>query len=242
MSRRSSLSIVTICVLSAAFAACSTSLICIFLLKDNGFFEDCSPIVNKSGPADDFDYPTNPIVRYKDAISRSTTAYTDAKGGGEKKDVTNEKGIDFAIIGWPKTGTSFHYLQWSVIMLQKSKNLFILQLNHCEFFHLGTSFLLKVLGDHPEVVMPKGEFCHPAAGPRLLEEQRVKSLHQLIKQNNELQASSKSKLPKQYGIECPIMIWRMVSIEALMKVSYSTKLIVGLRHPVTWFESYYNYR
>ena len=114
----------TICALSAAFAACSTSLICVFLLKDNGFFEGCSRRTHKSGPADDFDYPTNLIARDKDAIARSTTAYTYDKGGSKRKDVTDEQGIDFAIIGWPKTGTSFYYLPYSEIVNMNTDSMF----------------------------------------------------------------------------------------------------------------------
>ena len=112
---------------------------------------------------------------------------------------------------------------------------------NCPFI-LGTSFLLKVLGDHPEVVMPEEEFCNATEGPPRLPEPRVESLRRLIKQTNQLQASSKSHPPKKLGIKCPVMIRRMMSIEALMKVSDSTRLIVGVRHPVKWFESYYNYR
>ena len=107
---------------------------------------------------------------------------------------------------------------------------------------VGTSFLLKVLGDHPEVVMPEEEFFNATEGPPRLEETRVESLRQLIKQNEQLQTSSQPNTPKKYGIKCPVMIRRMMSIEALMKVSDSTRLIVGVRHPIKWFESYYNYR
>ena len=90
--------------------------------------------------------------------------------------------------------------------------------------------------------MPEEEFCNATEGPPRLEETRVESLRQLIKQNEQLQTSSQSNTPKKYGIKCPVMIRRMMSIEALMKVSDSTRLIVGVRHPIKWFESYYNYR
>ena len=106
--------------------------------------------------------------------------------------------LDFAIIGFPKT---------------------------------GTSFLLEVLGAHPEITMPPKEFCaiHHADG------------------DNELSGwienqSAYQPYGQKYGIKCPTMIRVTNAIENLMKVSDETRLVVGVRHPVLWFQSFYNYR
>ena len=106
--------------------------------------------------------------------------------------------LDFAIIGFPKT---------------------------------GTSFLLEVLGAHPEITMPPKEFCsiHHANGD--------KQLSDWIKNESAYQPYG-----QKYGIKCPSMIRVTNAIENLIKVSDETRLVVGVRHPVLWFQSFYNYR
>lgn len=109
----------------------------------------------------------------------------------------NKTELDFAILGFPKT---------------------------------GTTFLIYALEQHPQVVMPpdgtaRMEFCqihHP---------QGHKELVNWIKN-----ASSAETAAAKYGIKCPTMVRSMNAIENLMKVSDRTKLIVGVRHPVLWFQ------
>jgi hypothetical protein len=106
--------------------------------------------------------------------------------------------LDFAVIGFPKS---------------------------------GTSFLLEVLGMHPEITMPSKEFCdiHHDNGDKLF--------MRWIKNQSALHPSG-----QKYGIKCPTMIRVTNAIDNLMKVSDQTRLVVGVRHPVLWFQSFYNYR
>jgi hypothetical protein len=85
--------------------------------------------------------------------------------------------------------------------------------------------------------MPKQEFCDMLGG------RGDEKLSEWMENEVALRASQPSGVPPQkYGIKCPQMIRRTESIENLMKLSDSTRLVIGLRHPVTWFESFYNYR
>jgi len=108
--------------------------------------------------------------------------------------------LDFAVIGFPKT---------------------------------GTSFLLEVLGNHAEIEMPPEEFCDIDKDNG---EVQIKNWLQSVQSN--LKASS----PLRYGIKCPVMVRTTHAITNLVNMSDRTRLIVGVRHPVRWFESFYNYR
>lgn len=44
------------------------------------------------------------------------------------------------------------------------------------------------------------------------------------------------------GIKCPGVFYRDIDMDNLDRYFPNTKLIVGLRHPISWFESFYNYR
>ena len=104
----------------------------------------------------------------------------------------------------------------------------------------GTTFLLDALNRHPEVVMPvpsKGnprEFCE-------LEKwfEDMKNISSTTSQS-----PHKTPTPTRYGFKCPTMIRSTEGVENLMKIAKDkdTRLVMGLRHPVLWFESFYNYR
>lgn len=53
------------------------------------------------------------------------------------------------------------------------------------------------------------------------------------------QSSSNPNLPT--GIKCPQDVSSTKSIDNYKKHFYKTKLIIGLRHPILWFESLYNF-
>lgn len=114
-------------------------------------------------------------------------------------DFNPSKDLNFAVIGWPKT---------------------------------GTSFLLNVLGNHPEVTMPNTEFCD------IVQDGGEKNLTDWME--NKVREMNNSSSVQKFGIKCPGMIRQTRSIENLMKLSDSTRLVVGVRHPVLWFESFYN--
>jgi len=110
--------------------------------------------------------------------------------------------LDFAVIGFPKT---------------------------------GTAFLLEQLEGHSQIQMSEGEFCqvHNVTSGA----ERV--LTWLTDISNSSDASTSNT---KYGIKCPTMVRDMSAIENLIKISDNTRLVVGVAHPVTWFEHFYNYR
>ena len=88
----------------------------------------------------------------------------------------------------------------------------------------GTTFLLDVLGKHPEISMPTRETCT----------------------NSGIDAAQQSKDERtpstRYGFKCPQMIRETALLEKFAPISNETRLVVGVRHPVLWFESFYNFR
>ena len=123
----------------------------------------------------------------------------------------NTSGLDFAILGFPKC---------------------------------GTTFLRKVLGHHHEVAMggrledeEHSEFCQIQHNDGV-----QKTMAWLENERSLAEASSNQQLPKQYGIKCPSMVRKPRAIVNLVKQSNEMRLVLGLRHPVRWFESMYNYR
>jgi hypothetical protein len=81
--------------------------------------------------------------------------------------------------------------------------------------------------------MPEDEFCEIHADPGNLA-RWIQETH-----NN---VSLTTPTPQKTGIKCPTGIKNTYQIETLMKLSSDTRLIIGVRHPVLWFESFYNYR
>ncbi|KAL7533118.1 hypothetical protein ACHAWF_004346 [Thalassiosira exigua] len=113
-------------------------------------------------------------------------------------------GLDFAVIGFAKT---------------------------------GTSFLLHQLKNHPEIYMDPNEFC------KISEKNGDRHMMEWL-QNVRAQTKhlSTSEAPRKYGIKCPTIIASMNAFDNSAKTSSDTRLVLGLRHPVRWFESFYNYR
>ena len=101
----------------------------------------------------------------------------------------------------------------------------------------GTTFLLDALNLHPEVVMPvpsrsdNREFCE------------LENWFEDMK-NISSPPQSSHETPTRYGFKCPSMIRATKGVEDLVKIAKDkdTRLVMGLRHPVLWFESFYNYR
>jgi hypothetical protein len=122
----------------------------------------------------------------------------------------NTSGLDFAILGFPKC---------------------------------GTTFLRKVLGYHRDIAMggrmedeEHSEFC------QIQHNDGVQKTMAWLEHERSLEASSNQQLPKQYGIKCPSIVRKPRAIVNLVKQSNEMRLVLGVRHPVRWFESVYNYR
>ncbi|KAL7508248.1 hypothetical protein ACHAXN_008860 [Cyclotella atomus] len=92
---------------------------------------------------------------------------------------------------------------------------------------------MSLFAKHPEITMPEKEFCELPAVPD--------NLTRFIQETHDKVSLAKSTRQKT-GIKCPTIIKDAYQIESLMKLSSDTRLIVGVRHPVLWFESFYNYR
>lgn len=123
-----------------------------------------------------------------------------------KKDLIDSNGqvsadvsdmLDFAIIGNPKT---------------------------------GTTFLVEWMNRHEQLYLPNLEMRHllrRKQGPAL-------TVQQFLPRYNR-------KRPDQFlGYKCPADVREMVALRHLRNHFPKTKLIIGLRHPVLWMESFYN--
>lgn len=178
----------------------TTLIICIFLMFMS--LQSVSPIFSRY-PVEDHDEAPATRVLPQSATSNDVSlpqSNYDATSY-DVRDGSNRTGLDFAIIGFPKT---------------------------------GTTFLLDVLGQHPEIVMPPSEFCQIHS---------VTGANETLDWMQTVQSSSPSRSANfVYGIKCPSMVRNTNAIENLAEMSDKTRLVVGVRHPVKWFESFYNYR
>ena len=103
--------------------------------------------------------------------------------------------LDFAIVGFPKTGTS-------TLMLYLEK-------------HSDTVFI------------PNEERCE------LGWNQHVKLIRELYRHYQP---------GRRMGIKCPRDLEIDLSLNNYHQYFPATKFLVGLRHPILWFESFYNFR
>ena len=149
---------------------------------------------------------------YRDGNLRATLLQS-REAQVEDRKYDREKGLDFFMMGWPKTG--------STSMMQ----------------YLDSSDELKIVTNHKEDSMLT-EFCFDEV------EGAVGRLFERIEEEY-----VNSKKDVRYGIKCPESISKGTDPAALLKVlkehnpnGTETKLLIGLRHPVQWFESFYNYR
>jgi hypothetical protein len=95
----------------------------------------------------------------------------------------------------------------------------------------GTTTLLKTFEAHNETVVPPKEEC----SLNLVDQDDVAYAH--IK--NALHTTNPNV---KRGIKCPFGLTTTSAIERLEDWFPSTKLIYGLRHPVYFFQSFYNFR
>lgn len=119
--------------------------------------------------------------------------------------------------GWNVTGDPSWLLQFSIIGFPKS----------------GTSTLMFHLRKHPEVHIFKDERCELAYN------QQVRLIEDMYRQ------FPPATETKQFvrGIKCPQDLESpKLSMRNYQKYFSTTDFIVGIRHPVLWFESFYNFR
>ncbi len=114
----------------------------------------------------------------------------------------NETMLDFAIIGFSKT---------------------------------GTTFLHDILANHSQVIMYDDEFWGDGSMLK-------KWLNKTAIKATSLQNDTNREQPttKRRGIKCPRIVKETSRLNQLL--NNTSRIIVGVRHPVHWFESLYNYR
>lgn len=116
------------------------------------------------------------------------------------------------IQGWNITGNVNWLLNFAIVGFPKT----------------GTSTLMFYLRNHSESV-----FIFPDERCELAWNQHVPLLKDMYKEYE----------PKlQMGIKCPSNLEVDLALKNYDKFFPATKFIVGLRHPVHWFESFYNFR
>lgn len=110
--------------------------------------------------------------------------------------------LDFAIIGFPKAGTTFMKDH-----LNRTNETYVYDRELCMKKHSDVSSFVTEYYD----------------------------LHVKLGQN---------MFPKtvQFGLKCPGVFYRADDVRLYEEYFPHTKFIVGLRHPVSWFESFYNYQ
>ncbi|KAL7474794.1 hypothetical protein ACHAW6_000746 [Cyclotella cf. meneghiniana] len=105
----------------------------------------------------------------------------------------------------------------------------------------GTTFMKDYLRQSSQVWMHDREFCMKNAEDvrrfvRVYHDARLGQIQTREQQQNDGNASM-----IRYGLKCPGVLYRN-DIELYRTYFHRTKLIVGIRHPVSWFESFYNYQ
>ena len=109
----------------------------------------------------------------------------------------------------------------------------------------GTTSLLFALAQHPDVVMDNAEYCHIA---RPLQQDDVnanrlnKYLNNLVKEHEKKNNHNSYKRAPLVGLKCPEALKNFKAIHRLSQHSPHAKWIIGLRHPVWFVQSFYNYR
>ena len=111
---------------------------------------------------------------------------------------------------------------------------FLLDFAIIAFPKSGTTFMKDYLQSSSETWLFKKEFCIKNKDDLQQFVQIYYKMHVRLKQSNN------GKTIK-FGLKCPGVLYRN-DIQIYREYFPTTKLIIGLRHPVSWFESFYNYQ
>ena len=120
--------------------------------------------------------------------------------------------LDFAIIAFPKAGTTFLK----------------------DYIHNGTAGSSD--SDDREVYVYPHELCMKRTSNVIDFVYKFYELHLQYNQQYDI------KRPVKFGIKCPGVFYRPNDIHIYKKYFPHAKLIIGLRHPISWLESFYNYQ
>lgn len=125
--------------------------------------------------------------------------------------------LESIVQGWSISGDASWLLQFSIVGFPKC----------------GTSTLMHHLRAHPQVNIYPDERCELGANQhaRLIED-----LYRDFPASNSTHSFIR-------GIKCPADLENtQLAMPNYKKVFPKTKMLVGVRHPVLWFESFYNFR
>lgn len=102
----------------------------------------------------------------------------------------------------------------------------------------GTSTLLFSFEDNDEMEMPHQEYCVLSRKDKS-RAMAIARMRMMMHSTYSQQSINQRGLIK--GIKCPTSIRNAKSLQLLEQLNPETKVIVGLRHPVLFFQSYYNF-
>lgn len=113
----------------------------------------------------------------------------------------------------------------------------------------GTTSILFALHNHPDVIMDDKEYCH-IARPLQQDDVNWNRLNRYLtdlkddrlKELGESTTDTSKIKPRKLGIKCPEALKNFKSIHRLSQHSPESKWVIGLRHPVWFVQSFYNYR
>jgi len=100
----------------------------------------------------------------------------------------------------------------------------------------GTTTLLHAFRNHPETAIGDVEYCSLCCYNGGQEDESI--IADLMSHLDGLTTSVSIKR----GIKCPTGIKDALGVSRVVKYLPDTKIIIGMRHPVLFFQSYYNYR
>jgi len=101
----------------------------------------------------------------------------------------------------------------------------------------GTTSLHEILMSHEEVTMPQSEQC-------VIDKSRYsvkEAFDFVVSEIDKIDASSLEQKQVRGG-KCPMFIWNSKRIENVASSFGLERIVVGVRHPILFFQSFYNYR
>ncbi len=108
------------------------------------------------------------------------------------------------------------------------------------FAKTGTTFLHDILANHSQVIMYDDEFWGDEEMLRIWLNETVMGYSSLDETNRGEEQQSQPQPAKRRGIKCPRIVKETARLDQMLV--NTSRVIVGVRHPVRWFESLYNYR
>lgn len=101
----------------------------------------------------------------------------------------------------------------------------------------GTTSLMQLFSQNNQTAMHNGEKCYKTGS-----DEEMKRLFQELGELVPAKFNSTPAARILRGFKCPTNIVNVDGLHKMKEYKNDTKLIVGIRHPVRWFESFYNFR